>query len=596
MTKVGYVKPDIASLGPALLLASCVWLAWGTHVAAQTMNERVQRGELFYNFDAPNQDAARQTYTANLRDCRKLVTDNPDLRVRWTLRRDPLPGAEYAIKVRRDAQACNLSSVAAETEDACTLLRSRRNFSGRTVDDVFPARVVLGFSDPALCDDVSSNVDLSFIFSREQRAGETETGEAYEVDQVRLRVIGTRPSAPGEVSVLGGERSIEVRWTGPDSDGDYVVYYGTEPFDIATAPEEITGTRTRQVTGTRALVTSGIVVDQTYYVAVTTKDDSGNESLFSEQVEVVTRPVQNFWRAYRESGGQEEGGYCASAPASLGVSWLALLLLGLLWRGRQSQAPGVARRRGARGAAALFLVGGLLVYGGADAHAQSVARSAPRTVASPLDSAFEFKMGPWRPAIDSGEALGFPGPYRRLFGGGAPWLLELEYNRQLYRGIGSAGVGVNVGYWGTRARSLTEDGERGADRTRFDVVPLRIAGVYRFDWLAHQVSVPIVPTLKLGLDYYLWWVGDGRGVAAVEEGGDRFRGQGGTAGMHAAFGLHLLLDWFAPGMARTFDVNTGVNHSYLFVEYLMTKVDDFGSESSWDLSHSGFFFGIAFEF
>lgn len=220
-----------------------------------------------------------------------------------------------------------------------------------------------------------------------------------------------------------------------------------------------------------------------------------------------------------------------------------------------------------------------------------------RVYASPITSAFEFKLGPWRPAIDSSEDLGPIGPWEELFGDDNALLFELEYNRQLYRGIGSFAVGAHLGYSGQRARSLTEEGERGADRTRFDVVPVRVSGVYRFDWLAHEVNVPLVPVVKAGLSYYLWWVGDGTGTAvAVDEGGKSFTGRGGTAGVHASLGLHLMLDWFAPGMARNFDVNAGVNHSYLFAEYMMTKVNDFGGARSWDLSHNGFFFGIAFEF
>ncbi|TVR01440.1 MAG: hypothetical protein EA398_10145 [Deltaproteobacteria bacterium] len=212
---------------------------------------------------------------------------------------------------------------------------------------------------------------------------------------------------------------------------------------------------------------------------------------------------------------------------------------------------------------------------------------------SPINSAFELKLGRYVPSIDA--EFESPGPFETTFG--SPGLyIEGEYNRQFYRGFGSLAVGMNVGYLGTSAGSLTEDGERAADRTRFTMLPLRLGVVYRFDVLQNQFNVPLVPSFKLGLDYAFWWVGDGDGTASSDEDGGVRRGRGGTAGYHASIGLHLWLNWFAPGMARTFDVNTGVNNSYLFVEYLVSRLDDFGSSSSWDLGDNALLFGISFEF
>lgn len=213
--------------------------------------------------------------------------------------------------------------------------------------------------------------------------------------------------------------------------------------------------------------------------------------------------------------------------------------------------------------------------------------------ASPITSTFELKLGRYVPAID--DEFDGGGPFEEVFG--RPGLsLEGEYSRQFYRGIGSAAVGFNLGYMAASAGALTEDGERAADRTRFTMVPVRLGLVYRFDLLQERFGVPLVPTAKAGLDYYLWWVGDGDGTATVIADGDVQRGRGGTSGVHAALGLNLWLNWFAPGMARTFDVNTGVNNTYLFAELLMARVNDFGSSSSWDLSDTALMFGIAFEF
>ncbi len=41
---------------------------------------------------------------------------------------------------------------------------------------------------------------------------------------------------------------------------------------------------------------------------------------------------------------------------------------------------------------------------------------------------------------------------------------------------------------------------------------------------------------------------------------------------------------FDPTLARELDSDTGINHTYVFFEARKTRVDDFGSSSSWNLS------------
>jgi hypothetical protein len=49
-------------------------------------------------------------------------------------------------------------------------------------------------------------------------------------------------------------------------------------------------------------------------------------------------------------------------------------------------------------------------------------------------------------------------------------------------------------------------------------------------------------------------------------------------------------------MAIAFDSESGVNNSYIFVEYQHLEVDDFGSSDSLVLSDDALSFGLAFEF
>ena len=65
--------------------------------------------------------------------------------------------------------------------------------------------------------------------------------------------------------------------------------------------------------------------------------------------------------------------------------------------------------------------------------------------------------------------------------------------------------------------------------------------------------------------------------------------------MQGTIGLRLLLDVFEPGAARSFDIEMGVNHSYLFAEVQQLWLNDFGSSKSIDLSDMVLAFGLAFD-
>ncbi|MFL5318679.1 MAG: MXAN_2562 family outer membrane beta-barrel protein, partial [Myxococcaceae bacterium] len=123
------------------------------------------------------------------------------------------------------------------------------------------------------------------------------------------------------------------------------------------------------------------------------------------------------------------------------------------------------------------------------------------------------------------------------------------------------------------------------------VLPLRVLGIYRFDYAALHWGVPLVPYAKLGLVYDLWWATKGDGVEFVN--GER--AAGGKWGYSFTGGLSLLLDVLEPRLARDFDVDLGVNHSYLFAEYTYENVDDFGS-GGLDLSSRHWMFGLALEY
>lgn len=288
--------------------------------------------------EATNVDRSARVYTANIADCRRLLADNPSLEFEWRLRRDPAAGSEYAIKHRRGSQVCELTNLTDDQDSECEVPVSERSLDGRTVRYSIRARTLLGVDGPAACDEESRTADVYFLFTRQP--GAAGAAEGVDSDRIRLRLATSRPEPPSQLEVTPGESSLRVSWEAPsNADGleGYVIYYATEAFDISGPPEDLEGVRRRTVgTATSGTVTQGVELGRTYWVAVTSRSDVLNESMFSEQVSAATVPVQDFWQLYRESGGAEEGGYCAAAgPGTAWPAFFALLCAVLVVRRRK---------------------------------------------------------------------------------------------------------------------------------------------------------------------------------------------------------------------------------------------------------------------
>jgi hypothetical protein len=101
--------------------------------------------------------------------------------------------------------------------------------------------------------------------------------------------------------------------------------------------------------------------------------------------------------------------------------------------------------------------------------------------------------------------------------------------------------------------------------------------------------VPFVPYGRLALQRYNWWITGPTGATTKS---------GATNGLSYGAGLGLVLDLLDPMLAREFDADAGVNTTMLIVDFTKSKVDDFGSKSSFDLSDSQttVTFGLLFVF
>ncbi len=231
--------------------------------------------------------------------------------------------------------------------------------------------------------------------------------------------------------------------------------------------------------------------------------------------------------------------------------------------------------------------------------------------------AFELKFSPYSPKIDDSAGLNGKTPFADLFTSqtnhhrpDSRLLTQLEFDFQFLHKHGSLGVGVTAGYARRTTHSFNFDDlagkvactipncTRSGDETALNVMPFSLLAVYRWDWLALKHHVPLVPYLKIGLAYYVWWIENGAGATAsfTNTKNNVESGYGGTFGWVVNPGISFLLDVIDPTAARTIDAELGINHSYVFIELHYADVTGFGAKDKLTLSDTTFNCGLAFEF
>lgn len=206
---------------------------------------------------------------------------------------------------------------------------------------------------------------------------------------------------------------------------------------------------------------------------------------------------------------------------------------------------------------------------------------------SPRSGVIEVKLGGYRPFVDRTAGLDGATPYASTFGNKAMLLGEIEYDHMLYQQLGSLGFGLSIGYAEKYGRAtVVGTGEPAAESTSLKVLPLRLLGVYRFDYGALHYGIPFTPFVKAGLVYAPFWATTGAGIENAS---------GGQWGYMFSGGIGFMLDFIDPRIQRDFDSEMGVNHTYVFAEYTLEEINDFGT-GGLDLSSRRLSIGLAFDF
>jgi len=214
-----------------------------------------------------------------------------------------------------------------------------------------------------------------------------------------------------------------------------------------------------------------------------------------------------------------------------------------------------------------------------------------KDIESPRHWMFELKFGPYKPDVDAESGLSGH-PYRDVFEclpghscskwAGYTVMSQAELDFQVWKGFGSLGIAGTIGYFRIKGKALQPEDPSvpydpdsnpyiySGDTTTMNLLPFVLQVVYRWDYAAIKWGVPIVPYVKGGAVCTVWWIENGNGDVARFGNGTKARGT--TFGYEINLGIAFLLDVLEPSAAKTMDREIGINHSYLFAEFVHSQV------------------------
>jgi hypothetical protein len=584
----------------------------------------------------------------NTDDCQ----NNISLQISWTL---PDTALKWDNDVSGDAylstgETCDKGSGLVEIGDLQDVDISKEATSGKYGANTDDVKV----GDLNLSCDLDSEQDYYFCIQIVD-----EVKDQYDQQHTitwrggaELRWDVKAPGKPTITSISPGERNLKVKWTAPTDDdvGSYNIYYATQGSADVYKKEVTDGSATSfQVTG----LTNYTVYD----VWMTAVDETENEGLQSGTVTGTPEPVDDFYEHYRESGGDDVGGFCFVATAAYGsyqstmVQPLRIFRDGVLaqseagksmiagyyrygprWarsiRGSETHrtvarwalAPAVAfaevsNRLGLAETPILLAALVILLMLGwrfVRNHRNWVRRSVPPLVvllllvgapamaqeAPPVaDFQLQIRFGPYYPDVDAEDGVDGD-PFKSVFGSGSELLFELGVDYEILHGFGTVTAGGSFGFVQFLGKALTMSGEKSTDTTVLNLLPLRLNVGYHFDFLLAKYAVPLVPYVTAGISYYIWWVLDGVGEMSEWEDADggTFKAQGGIFGTHLFVGVKLLLDFLDKGAAAKLYDDVGVVNTFLFAEFASSWVSDFNSGERMNVGDQTFMFGLMMEF
>ncbi len=161
------------------------------------------------------------------------------------------------------------------------------------------------------------------------------------------------------------------------------------------------------------------------------------------------------------------------------------------------------------------------------------------------------------------------------------------------------GPGAGWGYVSasTPAKLASNPTKDAKEDTSLSVMPMYVAAVLRADELMRRTGFPVVPYAKFGLGIAPWKVSGGAGtVQYVDPASSKIVNAADTTfGLHLALGGMLALNFLERRSAARLDETTGVNHIYLYAEWMNAMLNGLGPRPALHVGTSTVIGGIAFD-
>ncbi len=221
-----------------------------------------------------------------------------------------------------------------------------------------------------------------------------------------------------------------------------------------------------------------------------------------------------------------------------------------------------------------------------------------------------IRVGPYTPDIDNQLNM-HPGPFERMFGTSQHLLTMLDVDRFLWTGFGQVGVGGSIGYWQKTAsafatmNNMTTTMRSEAPNT-MRLIPLALTATYRFTVLDDDYGIPVVPYVRAGLGYYVWWVSvnghyahacgaSSTSVFCTDGMAHDDKALGASLGVQGAIGLAIRAERIDASAAMSMQ-QSGMQHAGIYAELSLAKIDGFGSDQKLSVGDRTWFAGVDFEF
>ncbi len=211
--------------------------------------------------------------------------------------------------------------------------------------------------------------------------------------------------------------------------------------------------------------------------------------------------------------------------------------------------------------------------------------------------ALEVRAALYNPQVDSDPTLKKgANPFATTFGSQTRFEggLELDWQALRIPDVGTVGPGFGIGYYNISGLApIAGTNTPSAETTTLEILPMYLVGVFRLDVLWRKAHIPIVPYGKAGLGLAFWRASN---TVGTSESANNVVGEGHTWGTQLAAGLAFNIGVLDPNSVHQLDEATGINNSYLFVEFMAATLQGIAQTDPLYVGSNSLAFGATFEF